>query len=80
MDLEPVVLRYLAEEEFASEAELVELVRLHGLDDSVGERLLETWFSRGWLERCEQGDTGRPPLLHLTDQAYADQPWLTRVT
>ena len=73
MDLERVVLRYLAEEEFASAAELTELVRLHGLDRSVGEQLLETWFRRGWLELCEQGETGLPPLLHLTDQAYADQ-------
>ena len=79
MDLEHVVLRYLAEEEMASEVELVELVRMHGLETSVGEELLAAWASRGWLERVER-DEGLPPLLHLTNQAYADQPWLAQVT
>lgn len=79
MDLERVVLRYLAEEEFASEFALLELVRLHGLETRVGEELLSAWFGRGWLERCEQGDS-LPFLLHFTDQAYADLPWLAQVT
>ena len=79
-DLERVVLRYLAQEEFASEYELVELVRLHGLEPAVGEQLLAAWSERGWLERHEQGEEGLAPLLHLTDQAYSDQPWLAQVT
>ena len=80
MDLERVVLRYLADEEFESEGGLVAMVRLHGFDPSVGEELVRGWFARGWLERIEQGEAGLPSLVHLTEQAYADLPWLAQVT
>ena len=80
MDLERVVLQYLAEEEFEYESNLVELVRLHGLEASTGEELVKRWFARGWLERLEQQGTEFAPLVHLTEQAYADLPWLAQVT
>ncbi len=79
MSIDEIALRFLAAEEFCTTFELDELVRLNGGSDLEAEQLRTNWAARGWIESISQG-SGAPPVLHLTDRALADLPWLGRAT
>ena len=79
MQIETVALRYLSSEEFCTAFELDEFIRLNGGTVANAERLRAEWASRGWIESIEQGPK-LPPLLRLTDRAFADLPWLSQAT
>jgi predicted transcriptional regulator of viral defense system len=80
MSIDSTLLRFLAHEEFCSLFEVEELIRLQGGSPDSVTRLLNSWHAQGWLESVSQGESHLPPLLRLTDQAYAAHPWLRRAT
>ena len=79
MQLERSVLQYIASEEFCSETELDHFIRLNNGRPGDGPRMIATWLAQGWIEYLGQDDD-LPPIVHLTERAYADQPWLVRAT
>ena len=78
--LEEAVLRFVAAEVFCPVADLQAFIQREsgGTPDEAAAatlQLLTAWEDRGWAETAEMDPAGQ---VSLTDQAFADLPWLPR--
>jgi hypothetical protein len=78
MQIERALLKFLATEEFCSEYEIEEFVRLQGGTADQAAALVGEWRARGWLESFSEGESNVPTLLSLTDRAYEANTWLAQ--
>ena len=80
MDLDQVVLRYVAGEVVCSAWEIAEFVRLNDGTVEDATELLARWQQLGWLTVASEADEDGPQLLALTEQAFEAHPWLSPAT
>jgi hypothetical protein len=80
MDLDQVVLRYVAGEVVCSAWEITEFVRLYDGTGDEATELLARWQHLGWLTVASEADEGGPQMLALTEQAFEEHPWLSQAT
>ena len=86
MQLERIILRYLAHEQFCSVADIQMFAWLQTGDResvSTADQLIAEWDQRGWIETIVMETTdldtrekGEATLVCLTESAWADLPWL----
>ena len=68
MDFELTLLKYLAEEEFCTRAELREFGALWGVETSVVDDLVQSFLSRGWIDQVDAD------LVQITNTAFEARP------
>jgi hypothetical protein len=79
-ELEQAVLRFVAGEVFCPVADIEAFIQREtgGTPEEAAATalaLLTEWEDRGWAETAEMDPAGQ---VSLTDQAFADLPWLPR--